>query len=243
MEVILAVVFLWTGAFKLWSRKAPLAAAGSGLGRIVGADRVVVTYRALGAAELAAAAALLVTAIPVVLLCSGFLAYLGYTKLATPSASCGCGSAQTRPIGWRNFAFTGSLLGISLAVAAGVNAVWPVVVALAAAVALVNPELDRFWLMPLRRLRVRLTHPLRAMESDDVPLLATVQQLHRSEVYRTIGAMLRSDVVESWDEGEWRILRYTLTYQDRPADAIFAVPRTVDEPHRVRLAIVASQTD
>ena len=85
---------------------------------------------------------------------------------------------------------------------------------------------------------MRLTHPLQEATSEEVPLLATVQQLQRSEAYQRVGALLRSDVVESWDEGEWRLVRYTVTQDGRPANAIFAVPRLEDAPERVRLAIV-----
>lgn len=238
MTVILAVVLVWTGAFKLFSRKAPLAAAQSGLTRLVGTTHVVKAFRALGAIELAVAASLLVTPLPSAALFTGFLGYLAYTRVVAPESSCGCASAAPSPIGWRNFTFTGSLLALSLLALAEVVVPLPVLVVVALGLAAVTPDLDRYWLYPLRRLKVRLTHPLKGAFTDEVPLHATVQQLQRSEAYQRVGSLLRSDVVESWDEGEWRLVRYTVQVDEKPANAIFAVPRLVDEPERVRLAIV-----
>jgi hypothetical protein len=238
MTIIIGLALGWAGAFKLLSRRAPIAAAQSGLSRIVGTTHVVKAFRALGAVELGVAAALVVTPIPAIALCTAFLAYLAYTRAVAPESSCGCTSARRTPIGWRSYTYTGGLLLIGLAALAGLTVPWWMSVVAAAALALTNPDLDHLWLVPLRRLKVRLTHPLQEANSDEVPLLATVQQLQRSEAYQRIGALLRSDVVESWDEGEWRLVRYTVTQEGKPANAIFAVPRLQDAPERVRLAIV-----
>jgi len=238
--LVIAAALAWAGCFKLFARTAPLAAAQSGLSRLVGQARVVLAYRVLGAVELALAAALLVAPMPASLasavLFTGFLGYLAFTRVAAPEASCGCASARPSPIGWRHFAYTGGLLIVALVW--WVATPWPILVAEGVGLAMITPELDRFWLLPLRRLRARLTHPLRDAHTDEVPLLATVQQLQRSEAYRGVGAHLRSDVVDSWDEGEWRLLRYTIHIGQNAANAIFAVPLLTDEPDRVRLAIV-----
>ncbi|GIH05800.1 hypothetical protein Rhe02_38670 [Rhizocola hellebori] len=238
MTIIIGFALVWAGAFKLLSRRAPIAAAQSGLSRLVGTTHVVKAFRALGAVELVVAASLLVTPIPAIALCVAFLAYLAYTRVLSPESSCGCTSARKTPIGWRSFTYTGGLLLIGVGALAGLSAPWWGIVALAVALAAVNPDLDRFWLTPFRHLKVRLTHPLQEATSDEVPLLATIQQLQRSDAYRRVGALLRSDVVESWDEGEWRLVRYSVTHDGRPANAIFAVPRLTNHPERVRLAIV-----
>jgi Methylamine utilisation protein MauE len=238
--LVIAAALVWAGCFKLFARTAPLAAAQSGLSHLVGQARVVPAFRALGALELTVAALLLVAPAiggpAAILMFTGFVGYLAYTRVAAPASTCGCASAQTHPIGWRNFAYAGSLLAVSLLF--WVPTPWPVVLAEALALALITPDLDRYWLYPLRRLRARLTHPLRDARSSEVPLLATVEQLQRSEAYRRVGAQLRSDVLESWDEGEWRLLRYTIHIGQNAANAVFAVPRLTDEPERVRLAIV-----
>jgi hypothetical protein len=239
MTIIIGLALVWAGAFKLLSRRAPIAAAQSGLSRITGTTHVVKAFRALGVIELAVAAALLFTSLPAIALFTGFLCYLAYTRLVAPESSCGCTSARKAPIGWRSFAYAGGLLLLSLGVLTKWQAPWWAVTLTAVALAMINPDLDGFWLMPLRRLKVRLTHPLQEATSDEVPLLATIQQLQRSEAYQRIGAQLRSDIVESWDEGEWRIVRYTVSHEGAAANAIFAVPRLQDAPERVRLAIVA----
>src|SRR6187401_3402030 len=99
MTIIIGLALVWAGAFKLLSRRAPIAAAQSGLARMVGTTHVVKAFRALGAIELVVAASLLVTPIAAIVLCAGFLAYLGYTRLVAPESSCGCTSARKTPIG------------------------------------------------------------------------------------------------------------------------------------------------
>ncbi|MFD0632749.1 hypothetical protein ACFQ9X_15285 [Catenulispora yoronensis] len=86
-----------------------------------------------------------------------------------------------------------------------------------------SAELDRLWLTPLRRLRVRLTRPL-AGAPDEVPLQATVSTLVRSPAYREVAIWLTSDVLEHWDADGWRILVYGARLPDRPVTAVFAVP-------------------
>jgi hypothetical protein len=109
----------------------------------------------------------------------------------------------------------------------------------AAAIAL-SPELDAQWLLPLRRLRARLTHPLRG--GSGVPLLSTVQQLQQSGVYRRVAPLLSSDVREHWDDEDWRMVCHSARYQGRGATAVFAVPRLQYEPDAVRVAIVDDLT-
>jgi hypothetical protein len=225
---------VWAGAFKAFARSAPLAAVQSGL--------PVWAYRTLGYAELAIALALFFVPLTAVALSVGFLGWLTYRRLTKPGSSCGCASAQPSPIGPRHFGRAGLMLLASLTLLPG----WtlPLVQAVTVSLGLgllytaISPELDRWWLYPLRRAWVKLTHPLAGATSAEVPLLATVQQLQRSETFARVGALLRSDVVDSWDEGEWRILRYTIGLNDRLADAVFAVPRLSDEPERARFAIV-----
>lgn len=72
--------------------------------------------------------------------------------------------------------------------------------------------------------------------SFDVPLASTIQQLLRSPAYRSVGELLRSDVLDHWDEGEWRLLIYTAVYDGRQATAVFAVPLLRYEPDAVKVA-------
>ncbi|PSK62762.1 hypothetical protein B0E53_05337 [Micromonospora sp. MH33] len=115
-----------------------------------------------------------------------------------------------------------------------------VLLAEAAAVVALSPELDAAWLLPLRRLRARLTNPLRG--GSGLPLLATVQQVQLSDSYRRVAPLLRSDVREHWNDGDWRFVGHAARYQGRPATAVFAVPLVDDEPEAVRVAIVDDAT-
>lgn len=110
----------------------------------------------------------------------------------------------------------------------------------AAAVVALSPEFDRHWLLPLRRLRARLTHPLRG--GSGVPLLASVQQLQLSAAYRQVAALLTSDVREHWLAESWRMVCYSARYQGRAATAVFAVPVGEPAPERVRVAVVDDLT-
>src|SRR5947208_3176249 len=77
------------------------------------------------------------------------------------------------------------------------------------AVVALSPELDHWWLLPLRRLRARISHPL-AGRPHDVPLMASVQQLHHSDAWHSVSPMITSGLLDTWEEGSWRILSYTV---------------------------------
>lgn len=247
-QVVVGVVLLWAGGLKLLHRNAATAARRSVLARLVGTDRVVGAYRAVGVVEVAVGLGVFVTptaAYAAVVLSAGMLGYLAYGKWKAPDASCGCLGAKHTPVRARGFARAGLLLVLSLVAA---TTTWPdsplgtvglVVVALAVVVAL-SPELDHRWLLPLRRWRIRRRHPL-ARQPATVPLESTVQQLSKSDAYRSVVEQLTSDLHDHWDEGEWRLLSYAARTPSGPATAVFAVPRLAYEPDRVRVVLVPDE--
>ncbi|MEU2614710.1 MauE/DoxX family redox-associated membrane protein [Micromonospora sp. NPDC007271] len=255
--LVVGAVLIWSARVKLFSRHAAAAANRSALVRLLGQRRALPAYRVLGVVELTLGTLLLLPptprleAVAATVLAVGFLGYLSYARRAAPTSSCGCLSARSAPVSGR------SLARAALLVLAGGLAVispggWPaalsaqplagaavLLVELAAVVAL-SPELDAAWLLPLRRLRARLTHPLRG--GSGVPLLATVQQLQLSDAYRRVAPLLSSDVREHWDDGDWRFVEHTARYQGRPVTAVFAVPLAGREPDAVRVAVVDDAT-
>ncbi|HEX6501524.1 MAG TPA: MauE/DoxX family redox-associated membrane protein [Micromonosporaceae bacterium] len=253
-----AALLLWAGAVKLAGRRSAQAAARTALTRLVGTDRVAAAYRGVGAVEVLVGGFLLVTgagtvaatgaATAATVLSAGFLGYLGWARAVAPDSSCGCLSARRSRITWRAFVRAG-LLFVAAAVATTATDGWvPTIAAhpatsVATAVvelALIcsfSAELDRYWLLPLRRLRVRLRHPL-AGGGFDIPLESSVQQLERSEAFRRVGATLRSAVLDHWDEGEWRLISYAALVEGRRMTAVFAVPRLRYAPDDVRVALV-----
>ncbi|MBB5868145.1 hypothetical protein F4553_001524 [Allocatelliglobosispora scoriae] len=256
--LLIAAVLLWAGVGKLAGRQSADAARRSALAQLLGPERAVPAYTLVGFVEVALGAALALPPAPraeaavAAALHVGFLAYLGYAKVAAPESSCGCLSAQRAPVRWRGFARAGLLLLAALAaltttefwLAAATEhplAATVLLLAEAAAVVALSAELDGYWLVPLRRLKVRLTHPL-PTGSFEVPIASTVEQLHRSGVYRRIADLIESDVREHWDEGEWRIVCFTARYQGRVGSAVFAVPRLSYQPGAVRVAIVDEET-
>jgi hypothetical protein len=254
---LLGAVLFWAGWLKVFGRTAPIAARRSALAALLGPDRALPAYRTVGATELGVATFLIlppahpVKAMAALVLGAGMVAYLGYARFAAPQSSCGCLGERHTPVRWRGFLRTGVLL---VAAALAVPAVdwWPVallerpfatvglLVAEAALVVLLSSELDGAWLLPLRRLRLRISHPLGA-QPFEVPLDSTVQQLHKSPAYRSVVELLRSDVLDHWDEGEWRVLTYSARSDSGPATAVFAIPRLEYDPEAVRVVFVADE--
>jgi hypothetical protein len=254
-QAVIGVVLLWASGFKLLHRNASATARRSVLARLVGKERVAGAYRAVGVVE--AVVGLLLLAPPVLVvesyaaaaLSAGMLGYLAYGKWKAPESSCGCLGEKHTPVRGRGFARAGLLLVLSLLAATATGwwldspfaTVGVLVVELAVVVAL-SPELDHRWLIPLRRWRVRLRHPL-ATGVVEVPVESTVQQLWKSTAYRSVVERLTSDLLDHWDEGEWRLLAYAARTPDGPATAVFAVPRLAYAPDEVRVAMVAEEAD
>ena len=255
--VALGGVLLCAGAIKVFGRHAELAARRSALAHLVGKNRVFAAYRAVGSVELAVAAVLVLPpanpgkAIAALVLVAGMLGYLGYARFAAPESSCGCLGEKLAPVRWRGFARAAVLL-VAAAVAVPAVDWWPVglierpfatvwlLAAEGALVVVLSPELDVTWLLPLRRFRLRISHPL-AGRPFEIPLESTVQQLHKSQAYRSVADLLRSDLLDSWDEGEWRVLTYSARRDSGPATAVFAVPRLQYNPGAVRVVLVADE--
>lgn len=256
-QVLLGGVLIWASGFKLLWRNAPAAARRSALRRLVGEARVVGAYRGVGVVELSIGALLIappvlaVEAWLAVGLSIGMLGYLCYAKVKAPDSSCGCLGEKHAPVGWRSLARSGLLIAAG-AVAVPATTWWPmaivdspfattgVLVLEAALVVVLSPELDRRWLIPLRRWRVRMRHPL-AGRAFEVPLESTVQQLIKSAAYRSIAAQLRSDLLDHWDEDDWRILTYAARTEDGRVTAVFAVPILDFRPDDVRVALVPEE--
>jgi len=261
-QVLVGVVLAWAGSFKLFNHRAPALARRTALASLVGKDRAVLGYRAVGSAELGIGVALVlppalaVEATLATVLCAGLLGYLGYARAVAPESSCGCLSDKPTRVRWRGFVRAAVLTAASgLAI---VGSSWwvtalaqrpllaaTVLAAEVATVVVLSAELDSYWLLPLRRLRLRLSHPLAGTAGFDVPVASTVHQLMRSPAYQAVGRWLRSDLLDTWDEGEWRILSYSASYGDRRATAVFAVPRLRYEPAEVKAVLVddTAETD
>ena len=255
--LVIGAVLIWSARVKLSRRQAAANASRSALAPLIGERRALPAYRVLGVVELAIGIllvlppALAVEAAAATALAAGFTAYLYYAHTHAPDASCGCMSSRRTPVSWRGFARAGLLVVAGL-FATLVPAGWPhafatnapagggLLLAELALVITLSPELDGEWLLPLRRLRARLTHPLAG--GTGVPLLSTVQQLQQSPAYRQVASALTSDVREHWDEGEWRFVSQSARYRGRPAVAVFAAPLDGYQPEAVRVAVLDDAT-
>ncbi|WP_435134635.1 MauE/DoxX family redox-associated membrane protein [Actinacidiphila sp. bgisy144] len=243
--LVCGVLLAATGAAKLFGRRTAQVAANTVLVRVLGnGHRAAFALRAVGAAELAAAAGLLAvpgTVLPgaaTALLGAGFTGYLGYAKATAPQSSCGCSARDEGPIGARAFLRAGAVLAAGVAAAFAGTAWWSrlardpgwsvlVLAAAAAALLALSRDLDRVW-MPLRRLRVRVFGtPLPSGPGGRVPLEASVELLERSLAWQASSPIVRSGLLDSWDEGGWRVLRYAGVHAAaggaRPVNVLFAL--------------------
>jgi hypothetical protein len=263
--VLLAV----TGAGKLFGRATARLAAGTVLVRVLGdARRATRALRVLGGGELVLAAALLAAPTAVVpaaataALGLGFTGYLAYARATAPESSCGCSARDEGPIGARSFARAGLVV---LGGAAGVSADtgwWsqvsarPVACAVlaalaAAAVTALGSGPDRWWLLPLRRARIGLLGNPLPTAGERVPVAASVELLERSLAWQAAAPVVRSALLDSWDDDGWRVLRFAGAYEDgrgvHPVSVLFALDRTATidtapDP-AVRVSVVDDETD
>ena len=251
IPLVLAVLLGWTGAVKLFGRGTAQQAPRTALARMLrSSEQATTVLRGVGAGELLVAAGLLtVPASPVpggaaALLGAGFLGYLGYGRALAPESSCGCSANEDTPITWRAFARAAVVLagGVTSAVAA--DGWWHTVsgrpgaslglLAVAAVVlGALSADLDRWWLLPVRRMRLRVFgHPLFGTSTGDaVPVAATIELLENSLAWQAASPVVRSGLLDHWEEDGWRILLYSGVYgrdeDARPVSAVFALDAAV----------------
>jgi uncharacterized membrane protein len=249
---------LLIGSLLLWSSYSkfadPKQADRTALPRLVGESRTPAAYRTLATLEALLALALLlppswaIEAVAAAALSVGFTAFLIYSKIVVPEASCGCMKASARPVGHRAIARALLLLATALAATTASAGWWSagatllVLIPEAVAFAMLSAELDRYWLLPLRRFRIRLSHPYADTASDDTPLVATQRRVLLSPAYRAVDGMLSSDIHDYWDDEDWRFVSYAARYDGRRATAVFAVPHQDPTPESIRVAVVEETT-
>jgi hypothetical protein len=266
--VVCGVLLAVTGAAKLFGRRTAQLAANTVLVRVLGeAGRATTALRALGAAELAVATALLAAptsvapGVAAAALGAGFTAYLGYARATAPESSCGCSARDEGPIGARAFTRAGLVLAGGVAAATAGSPWWSqtadrpapsaaFVVVAAALLFGLSADLDRMWLMPLRKLRLRLFgNPLSGADQR-VPVAASVELLEHSLAWQSTAPVVRSALLDHWDDEGWRVLRFAGVYEDargaHPVSVLFALDRaaTIDTAPNpaVRVSLIDDET-
>ncbi|NUS14327.1 MAG: hypothetical protein HOY69_23475 [Streptomyces sp.] len=269
--LVCAVLLAATGAGKLFGRQTAQLAANTVLVRVLNdGRRATLALRSVGAAELAVAAALFAapdTVLPGVataVLGAGFTGYLAYARVTAPESSCGCSARAEGPIGVRAFTRAGLVVAGGV-LAATADAPWwteaarrpagttAVLVLAAVLLAVLAADLDRALRVPLRRARLRVFgHPLppAAGTGDRVPVAASVELLERSLAWQAAMPVVRSALLDHWDEEGWRVLHYAGAYRDgrgtHPASVLFALDLTltVDSAPNpaVRVSVIDDET-
>lgn len=264
------VLLALTGAAKLFGRQTAQLAANTVLVRVLnGGRRATLALRVLGGVELALAAALLASPEPLLpgigtaVLGVGFTGYLGYAKATAPESSCGCSARAEGPIGVRSFTRAGLVVVGGAAAAVAGSPWWSAVsrrpggsalVLAAAAVLLLGltADLDRVWRVPLRRARIKVFgNPLPSGAGERVPVAATVQLLENSLAWQSAQPLVRSALLDHWDDEGWRVLRYTGSYRDargtHPVSVLFALDLThsLDTAPNpvVRVSVIDEETE
>jgi hypothetical protein len=196
---------------------------------------------------------------------AGFLGYLGYARVTAPGASCGCTARDDGPVGVRAFARAAVVAAGGVAVVPAGHPWWVTAprhpaatgcCALVAVAGLMALSADRRWRMPWRRLRLRLTgHPLTGTRQGTpaaarVPVAATVELLEHSLAWQSTSPLVRSALLDHWDEDGWRILQYAGVHARgvaaRPVVVLFALDAgatrdAVREP-AVRVSVLDADT-
>ncbi|MER7244937.1 MauE/DoxX family redox-associated membrane protein [Kribbella sp. NPDC000426] len=254
MGTLAAAQPLLIGLLLLWSSYGKFRdleqADRTALPRLVGDSRARPAYRAVAAIEAVIGLALLappawaIEAVAAAALGLGFTGFLIYSKVVVPEASCGCAGKSARPVGYRAIARALLLLATAVVATTATAGWWSagpalaVLVVEAAAFVMLSAELDRYWLLPIRRFRIRLSHPYAGTASGIAPLAATQRRVLLSPAYRAVDGLLRSDIHDYWDDDDWRYLSYVARYDGRRATAVFAVPHQDSAPESVRVAVV-----
>ncbi|MFD3399797.1 MauE/DoxX family redox-associated membrane protein [Kribbella sp. NPDC058693] len=245
--LLIGLLLLWSSYGKFTNLEQVERTA---LPRLVGDSRAKPAYQAVAAVEALIALALLlppvwaIEAVAAVALSVGFTGFLIYSKVVVPEASCGCAGKSAKPVGRRAIARALLLLATTALATTASTGWWsagPAVLVLvveAAVFVMLSAELDRYWLLPIRRLRIRLSHPYAGTASSTAPLVATQRRVLLSPAYRAVDGYLRSDIHDYWDDDDWRYLSYIARYDGRRATAVFAVPHHDSTPESVRVAVV-----
>jgi hypothetical protein len=245
--LLIGLLLLWSSYGKFAD---PQQADRTALPRLVGEPRAIPAYKAVAGVEAVIAVALLlppswaIEAIAAVALSVGFTGFLIYSKVVVPEASCGCAGKSAKPVGRRAIARALLLLATAALATTASTGWWaagPAVLVLvveAAVFVMLSAELDRYWLLPIRRFRTRLSHPYAGTASSTAPLVATQRRVLLSPAYRAVDGMLRSDIHDYWDDEDWRYVSYIARYDGRRATAVFAVPHRDSTPESIRVAVV-----
>jgi hypothetical protein len=258
--LVVALVLLWSGVWKIAVPRARALARQSALTRLLGGGRrAEVAHLAVGGGEvltgfllLAAPGARLVALGLASFLTLGFLAYLALSKRIAPDAVCACMAGKASPVSWRSLTRAGLLLALSV-VGFPAGAFWGTALAAEPWLALIVAlELAGIWALSPesgdQAARLRLGpagRAARGLRQRLDPTCARVPQdtgaieraLRAAPQYRSLQSMLDART-DAWREGCWDYLAYSATFERQPATVIFVAPALFDA-RDVSAAVVA----
>jgi hypothetical protein len=239
--LVLGVVFLWAGVWKVVSRQAHELAQKSALAQLLPSPRMTLAaHTGVGVSEILVAALLLLPPhlswepYLASVLAVGFLAYLAVAWKVAPEKTCACMGGRPMRISKRSVARAGAILVLSLLAwqaqmywgAAIVAAPWLVIVILLELLALwaLSPEFGAQGVTLQRRFvraaRLRL-NPTCAGVALDWERLET--DLRRTSQFNALARYIRGPA-DRWRENCAGFIAYNAVYESQPATAIFSFP-------------------
>ena len=242
--LVIGVVFVWAGAWKLFSPGAPIAAWNSALSKMLPRrEWAVAAHRLIGAGELLVAALLLLSpwhwlGIRIATVFAiGFIVYMVVARRIAPNRSCGCmGGKATRISRW-SVLRAAWLLMLTLVgwiaqdfwANALVAAPWLVLPIAIEAIVIWQLSPERGKALSMRHLFVSamrswLDPECRGVAFDWEPMEA---KLRDTATFQQLVPLLGART-DQWREGCWGFITYAANYQMRNATAVFAVPVRFD---------------
>lgn len=258
---LLGAIFLWAGAWKLFSQYAVTTANRSALSLIFRRPSLTVTaYKCVGLIEVGTSALLLMAphrpwAMYLATgLSLGFVLYATFAMKYAPGTPCGCMSAAKEAISPSTVARASLLLALTIP-GWWASKWWPLVFRdhpWTSGLLLVVEVLLFAWFSPEFRpafdqIRSRLTSvPAPTGEYDcavtPMPLVAATRILYQSGTYKSLSGFLDSGQLrEHWRTGCWWFLSFEGEYHSRKVTVVFAVPvrRDLDQAlAEVRAAVI-----
>ncbi len=252
--LVLGIVFLWAGVWKVGSPQAHELAKKSALTKLLPAPGMAQpAHLAVGACEILVAALLLLpphaswepylaSALAV-----GFLAYLALAWKVAPEKTCACMGGRPTRISKRSVARAGAILLLTLLAwsaqmywgAALVASPWLVIVMALELLALwaLSPEFGGLGvalqrrLVRVARLRLNPTCAGVALDWDRVE-----NDLRRTSQFNALARYIRGPA-DRWREECSGFIAYSAVYESQPATAIFSFPVRF-EPSEVAAALL-----
>ncbi len=243
--VVIGLLFLWAGSWKVFVPRAWHLAPQSALGSILRSRPLTqVAHGAEGSGEMAIALLLLLPperwwAMRLAsVFAVGFLVYLGVALRIVPEKICACMGGRVRKVSLQSFARAGLVLAFTF-LGWAARTFWIArIVASPWTVLIIGGEICALWLLSPEygwagpKITTRMWRRVRMTLNPTCNDITIDWQMADFNVRRTAQFQaLPTQMVtisDQWRDGCWGYIAYQIHYQGRPATAVFAIPALFD---------------